>query len=70
MSNIKVKSAYDLITGHKVLVDFMNKNVAQADRIFFDARFLKWWCAHFLFVFICHTPLNTKFFIPKSIVHK
>lgn len=38
MSNIKVKSAYDLITGHKILVDFMNKNVAQTDRSFFRCQ--------------------------------
>lgn len=35
MSNIKVKSAYDLIKGHKVLVEFMCNKVRKEDQHFF-----------------------------------
>lgn len=31
MSNIKIKSAYDLLTGHKILMEFLDKKVAQED---------------------------------------
>lgn len=38
MSSIKVKSAYDLITGHEVLLDFMYKKVSKCDYNFFRCQ--------------------------------
>ena len=49
MSNIKIKSAYDLITGHEILVDFMNKKVAKSDRNFFRYQIFEMVTSSFLF---------------------
>lgn len=66
MSNIKVKSAYDLIKGHEVLVEFMYNKVRKEDHHFFRYQIYEMIICSFLFCRKLFHTTEYKEFLQKN----